>query len=131
MVSCDKEAPAVDAEIHGIEVPADAVVTNRLKADEGRAARADLYEADLPEWEFEEAIDWMESRLPVNESFNGMDYLDESTIKDEEHMKSWNWSCLSRDFEKHLFVAVIDGDMGGPVSIRIVNGTDTSSACGK
>lgn len=129
LVSCAKEAPAVDIGIHGIEVPADATVTGRQTLEE-RLSSVDLYEANLPEWEFEEAIEWMESRLPVNESFDGMDYLEEGFLEDDEYTKSWNWSGLSRDKECHLlYVAVIDGDMGDPVSIRIADGLDTASAC--
>lgn len=132
LASCAEEAPAVDTGIHGIEVPADATVTARQTVDEGALASVDLFEADLPGWEFEEAVGWMESRLPVNASFDGMDYEEEGAVKDDEYTKSWNWSGLSRDEECHLlFVAVIDGDMGDPVIIRIADGTDISSACGE
>lgn len=74
LIACTNEAPAIATGIHGIEVPSDAVVVEQETLSEG-VAEADFYEADLSNWEFGEAIEWMEARLPVGESFDGMDYL--------------------------------------------------------
>lgn len=116
--------PTVDTGIHGIQVPADVTnVENTVWED----FDSDIYEAELPDWEYDDAVTWMEKNLPIGEVVDGMDYFRKL---DGEHGVEWSWRGESRSGKCHsLFVDVEEGDMGGPVSLSVLNIDDDDITC--
>lgn len=114
---CSNDTEPADTGIHGIQVPADAVPTRE----------DDLYEADLPDWEYMDAVGWMAERLPIDEQVDGMDYVRE--LSDDDSIE-WLWRGESRGGGCHaLNVGIDDSDMGSPVSVYVLNLDDDPLAC--